>query len=99
LSLALRTYLGRTLAFPAAESTTSEIQRRLLARQLPAALVRRTVELLRACDLVKFARQEVGEATAVERLGAAREVGGAFERLLAPPPAAPADIEPLEKAG
>ncbi|MEA2694912.1 MAG: hypothetical protein QOJ16_4299 [Acidobacteriota bacterium] len=94
LSLALRTYLGRTLAFPAAESTTSEIHRRLLARQLPAPLVRRTFELLRACDLVKFARQEVGETVSRERLGAAREIGGEVESYLAPKAE-----EPLEKAG
>ena len=31
LSLALRAYLGRSLDFPAAESTTSEVNRRLLA--------------------------------------------------------------------
>src|SRR6202035_5249416 len=50
--LALRGYLGRALDFPAAESTTSEINRRLLARRLPAPLVRRAIELLRGCDLV-----------------------------------------------
>jgi hypothetical protein len=102
LSLALRTYLGRTLAFPAAESTTSEIHRRLLARQLPAPLVRRTFELLRACDLVKFARQEVGETVSRERLDAVREIGREFESHLAPPPATAddiADIEPLQRAG
>jgi hypothetical protein len=98
LSLALRTYLGRTLAFPATESTTSEIHRRLLARRLPAALVRRTVELLRACDLVKFARQEVGGTVSRERLGAAREIGGELAGHLAPPPVA-APGERLEKAG
>jgi hypothetical protein len=99
LSLALRTYLGRTLAFPATESTTSEIHRRLLARRLPAALVRRTVELLRACDLVKFARQEVGETVSGERLGAAREIGGELAGHLAPPVEAPGTGERLEKAG
>jgi hypothetical protein len=98
LSLALRSYLGRTLAFPATESTTSEIQRRLLLRQLPSALVRRTIELLRACDLVKFARQEVGDTVSRDRLGAARQLGRDFESYLAPPPAA-AETEPLEKAG
>ena len=96
LSLALRSYLGRTLAFPAAESTTSEIQRRLILRQLPSALVRRTIELLRACDLVKFARQEVGDTVSRERLGAVRELGRDFESYLAPPPGIE---EPLEKAG
>jgi hypothetical protein len=101
LSFALRTYLGRTLAFPATESTTSEIHRRLLARQLPAALIRRTFELLRACDLVKFARQEVSDTVSRERLGTAREIGGELAGYLAPPPVADSeDAGPrLEKAG
>ena len=106
LSLALRTYLGRTLAFPGTESTTSEIHRRLLARQLPAALIRRTFELLRACDLVKFARQEVSDSVSRERLGTAREIGGELAVYLAPPPVAADDASDdslesprLEKAG
>jgi hypothetical protein len=100
LSLALRTYLGRSLAFPAAESTTSEIHRQLLARRLPSAIVRRTFELLRACDLVKFARQEVSETVSKERLGAARDLGGELESYLAPTLLAEMDEkEPLEKAG
>lgn len=74
LSLALRDYFGRSLSFPAAESTTTEIHRRLLAQRVPGALVRRAVELLRACDLVKFARQEVGEGLGRERVAAARQL-------------------------
>jgi hypothetical protein len=46
--------------------------------------VRQTVELLRACDLVKFARQEVGETQARERAEAARRIAGEFETHLAP---------------
>jgi hypothetical protein len=105
LSFALRTYLGRTLDFPATESTTSEIHRRLLARQLPAALIRRTFELLRACDLVKFARQEVSDTVSRERLGTAREIGGELSGYLAPVPAPGSDTDVedtaprLEKAG
>jgi len=95
LSLALRHYLGRTLLFPAEESTTSEVHRRLLARQLPAPLVRRSVELLRGCDLVKFARQEVPEERSRERLEATRTIGRDLDTYLTPAPAA----EPLEKAG
>lgn len=85
ISLALRHYLGRTLAFPAAESTTSEIHRQLLGRRLAGPLVRRAVELLRACDLVKFARQEAGEERVRERLGVAREVGREIDAHLRPP--------------
>ncbi len=74
LSLALRRYLGRRLPFSAVESTTSEIQRQLLARRMPGPLVRQAVELLRGCDLVKFARQEVNEARARERMEAALRI-------------------------
>jgi hypothetical protein len=72
ISQALRRYLGRTVGFPAPESTTTEIQRLLLARGWPAAQARPAVELLRACDLVKFARQEAPAERARERLAAAR---------------------------
>lgn len=94
LSLALRRYLGRTLAFRAAESTTSEVHRRLLAHRLPAPLVRRAVGLLYACDLVKFARQEVGPERVAERVAAARAVGEEVERHVHPP-----EPERLEAAG
>lgn len=92
LSLALRAYLGRSLDFPAAESTTSEIHRRLLARRMPGPLVRQLVELLRACDMVKFARQEVGEERARERLAAARQLGRETETWARP-------VEPIDLAG
>jgi hypothetical protein len=95
LSLALRRYLGLTLSFPATESTTSEIHRQLLGRRVPGPLVRRTVELLRACDLVKFARQEVGEERARERIGLAREIAREIEAH-----ARPVELEAaLEAAG
>jgi hypothetical protein len=55
--------------------------------------------VLRACDLVKFARQEVGEERSRERLAAAREIGRDFETYLAPPPAVTETPAPLEKAG
>jgi hypothetical protein len=97
LSLALRHYLARSLLFPAEESTTSEVHRQLLAHQLPSPLVRRIVELLRSSDLVKFARQEVGEERSRERLEAARAIGQDLETYLKPPPLTLP--EPLEKAG
>jgi hypothetical protein len=94
LSLALRRYLGRRLPFPAVESTTSEIQRQLLSRRMPGPLVRQAIELLRACDLVKFARQEVAEARARERAEDALRIGREFETHLAP-----REPEALEAAG
>jgi hypothetical protein len=105
LSFAVRRYLGRRLPFPAVESTTSEVQRQLLSRRMPGPLVRQTVELLRACDLVKFARQEVGETQTMERAETARRIAGEFEAQLAPrvpetpqTPAAPA-APAMRKAG
>jgi hypothetical protein len=98
LSLALRRYLGRALAVPAPESTTSEVQRLLAGRRLPPSLVRQTVELLRACDLVKFARQEVGEERGRERAAVARKIGGEIQRRVQPP--APVEAaERLEAVG
>jgi hypothetical protein len=75
ISQALRRYLGRIADFPAPESTTTEVQRLLLARGWAAALARPAVDLLRACDLVKFARQEVPGERARERLAAVRRLG------------------------
>lgn len=92
LSLAFRRYLARTLGFPAEERTTSEIHRSLLSGRLPAPMVRQAVELLRACDLVKFARLEVDGELSRERIGAARRIAAEIEERLRP-------AEPMEKAG
>ncbi|HVT16811.1 MAG TPA: hypothetical protein VHQ90_11630 [Thermoanaerobaculia bacterium] len=87
LSHALRRFLGRTLSFPAPESTTSEIHRQLASRRVPAALARPTVDLLRACDLVKFARHDVDPVRASARLDTARQLARGLETLLHPPEA------------
>jgi hypothetical protein len=92
LSLAFRRYLARTLDFPAEERTTSEIHRSLLSGRLPAPMVRQAVELLRSCDLVKFARLEVDEDLSRQRIDTARRVAGEVEERLRA-------IEPLERAG
>lgn len=84
LSLALRRYLGRRLPFPAVESTTAEIQRQLLSRRMPGLVARQSVELLRACDLVKFARQDVDPLKARERVETVRRLAGELESHLAP---------------
>lgn len=101
LSLALRRYLGRALGVPAPESTTTEMYRLLLNRRLPTSMARQTVELLRACDLVKFARQEVEARRGQERATAARELGREVERFVRPPAAEAATerMDRLEKAG
>jgi hypothetical protein len=115
LSHALRRYLGRALGFAALERTTTEIHRQLTGiaghfeargidglstvRRLPPPLVRRTAELLRACDLVKFARQEVGRERTAERLAQARAVAEEVEREIHPPEeAAAAEAAPREAA-
>lgn len=85
VSLGLRRYLGRRLGFPAAESTTSEVQRQLAARHLPHALPRRAVELLRACDLVKFARRPAARSEVERWAGEAEALAREVEAHLAPP--------------
>ena len=87
LSLAFRRYLSRTLGFGAEEHTTTEIQRHLLAGRLPAPLVRQSVDLLRACDLVKVARQEVDPERSRDRLDAARRIGMEIDERTRPAPA------------
>jgi len=99
LSLALRQYLGRALEVPALESTTSEVHRRLLGRRLPASPVRQTVELLRDCDLVKFARHEVGETRGRERVEAARKLARDLDRFAQPPVSPGEPAARLEAAG
>ena len=92
LSLAFRRYLARSLDFPAEERTTSEIHRLLLSGRLPAPMVRQAVELLRSCDLVKFARLEVDEDLSRQRIDTARRIAGEVEERLRA-------VTPLEKAG
>ncbi len=93
LSVALRRYLGRRLPFPALESTTSEIQRQLSSRRMPSAIAGRMVELLRACDLVKFARRPAAGEETLRRYDIARGLAQELESHLAPPapPPVPAD--------
>jgi hypothetical protein len=87
LSLELRRYIGRALGFPAAEGTTTEIQRRLRERGLPPDLVRETLELLREADRVKFARGGAERPRAERRLSDAERLADAVERWLQPPEA------------
>lgn len=85
LSLALRRYLGRSFGFHAAESTTSEIQRELGSRRIATATVKRTVQLLRDCDGVKFARRPARAEDLAARLATARELAETIEGQLQPP--------------
>ncbi len=96
LSLAFRMFLTRALGFDAETCTTSEVQRNLLAGRLPAPLVRQSVDLLRACDMVKFARQDVDAERCRERLDTARRIGIEIDERTRP--AEPAERLPLEAA-
>ncbi len=84
LSLELRRYLGSCLAFPAAESTTTELRRRLLRSGLPASVSGDVVRLLVEADTVKFAKRTPAPGRDSECLEQARiaatEVRGFLQR-------------------
>lgn len=84
LSLELRRYLGRTLAFPAAESTTTELRRRLLRSGLPPSVAGDVVRLLTEADTVKFARKTPQPGRVQECLASARTAAEEVRRFLAP---------------
>lgn len=90
LSLELRRYLGRTLAFPAAESTTTELRRRLLRSGLPSSVCSDVVRLLLEADTVKFARKEPAAGRIAECLEQARAAAADIRRFAQP-------AEPPEK--
>jgi hypothetical protein len=85
LSLGLRRYLGRSFEFPAVESTTSELARRLDRRGLERDLVKRCVRLLREADGVKFARQPTDAAAVARGRDEARTLALGVEQHLHPP--------------
>ncbi|MEM7585974.1 MAG: hypothetical protein AAF560_21470 [Acidobacteriota bacterium] len=85
ISHTLRNFLGRRLAVPAVESTTSEIQRLLRQSDIPPTIAQGAVRLLQECDQVKFARLEVTEAITDDRLLKARELAREIEDALRPP--------------
>jgi hypothetical protein len=84
LSHALRWYLGRSLGFPATESTTTEVRQGLRDRRAPEPVVAWTEEILRACDGVKFAREPAPASSLGERVRTTRELAGTLERHLRP---------------
>jgi hypothetical protein len=92
VSRALRRYLGRTLSFPALESTTAEIARRLGSRgAVDLALARRIRRLLGDCDGVKFALRPADAPALAVRRGEALAIARELALALAPaaPPVAP----------
>ncbi|MEO1084235.1 MAG: hypothetical protein AAFY88_08330 [Acidobacteriota bacterium] len=88
ISLALRRFLGRSLGFNAVESTTTEIQRHLLTstprRHLspPAPLAQRGLEVLRACDLVKFAGLDADPSTVRGRISEVLDLGAELDQFV-----------------
>lgn len=88
LSHALRSYLGRRLGFPAAESTTTEVRRRLGRLGLPDTVSEPTVLVLQRCDAIKFARCPTDAAQLRGNVDLTRRLAGALEAHLAPADAA-----------
>jgi len=85
LSLALRRYLGRSFSIPAAESTTSELGRRLEGCGFDREPARDVVRLLREVDPIKFARQPAGADELRARVAVARRIAEAVRLHLSPP--------------
>lgn len=71
-------------ASPAAEGTTTQIQRSLRERRLPPELVQQTLSLLREADQVKFARGESDPARLGRRFDDAETLAGGVEAWLEP---------------
>lgn len=84
ISMALRHLLAALLAFPAAERTTTEIDRELRRGRIETNTRRRLLELLRRCDEVKFAKRATSRQEANERIAAAQQIGEEVSRELAP---------------
>ena len=102
LSLGLRDFLGRSLGFPAMESTTTEIERRLgrtrppgggQTTQLELETTGDAVRLLRDCDQVKFAGLTVAAPVTRERLRLARDLGRRIDHIMAAEADAEVDAE------
>ncbi len=83
LSLGLRDFLSHSLGVPAAESTTTEIERGLRRARLEPEAADGTIRLLRDCDQVKFARAPVPAPVTLGRLRQARDLGSRIDRVLA----------------
>ncbi len=84
LSLELRRYLGRSLAFPAAESTTTELRRRLLCSGLPSSVCGDVVRLLVEADAVKFAKRNPAPRRVQECLEQTRVTATEVRNFLRP---------------
>ncbi len=98
LSLALRRFLGRSLGIHALESSTSEIRAALREHGLPRAAATDLLEVLRACDGVKFARRPATADEATARLDRARRAATDIATAMAPP-AASADGAAVQARG
>ncbi len=84
LSIHLRRFLGRSLAFPAAESTTTELRRRLRRTRLSPGLGGSVLRLLEEADGVKFARRTPTGGRHRAALEEALAVAADIARELAP---------------
>ena len=84
LSLEFRRFLGSAFAFPAAESTTTEIKKRLRTSGLSPDVGSRIVALLVEADGVKFAKRRPEENRTRECLGVAQSTGEQIRSFLEP---------------
>ncbi|MDH3254591.1 MAG: hypothetical protein OEM62_06340 [Acidobacteriota bacterium] len=82
LSIHLRRFFGTSLAFPGAESTTTELRRRLLERRVPLELVKRIEQLMRDSDGIKFARRPTTRQAAESGLAEAAMIATATTELV-----------------
>ena len=98
LSRGLRRFLSRSLGFPAAESTTTEIDRRLRRIRVGRKTADEMVRLLRDCDRAKFARMPVPVQETRQRLRQARDLGYRIDRRHWPAASDGASVPPREDA-
>jgi hypothetical protein len=93
LSHAFRRYLGRAFGFPALESSSTEIHRRLAERGVARDVVQRATATLRLADQVKFARRPARADEVASRIDESRALGREIEGLLSPAPTPVVDGE------
>lgn len=84
LSLELRRLVGRSFGFPAAESTTTEIKRRMRRAGIPPEVGSRIIELLIEADGVKFAKRTPEKGRTEHCLRQARSTGRDIRAFVEP---------------
>lgn len=83
LSLHLRAFLARRMAFSASESTTLEIRDALIDSPVSDEVAGGLLEILQTCDLVKFAELRVDTSVTEERVRITSELARGLETEIA----------------